>query len=183
MKRLERGVVELPTFAGVVAYVTPLSPVTRQVILDQAKVVHPDFDTEPFMVEVPNSAVPDQKFLDDQNPEYRRLMFDLMAQRNTYITRLHIEMAVEFRESEDELVARYKPQLTKLKMLYQTDTDWQIVLHQIILNRQSERQLVLDIATDKAPLTEGEVQDGLRIFRLQLPGYGLPAAEAESRGV
>lgn len=183
MDRLERGVVEFQTFSGVVALVTPLSPVTRQVIIDQAADVHPDFDKEPFLVEVPNSAVPDQKFLDDNDPEYKRLMTKLLNRRNSYITRMHIEVAVEFKESEDELLARYKKQLARLKKLHQSDDDWQIVLHQIILARDSERDQILQIAMDRAPLTEGEVQDGLRIFRLNVPRNGLQPAQGESRSL
>ena len=166
------GVIRLDLFTGVSIDITPVSQFILVGIQEKSNELYPDPDKTPFMKELPGAAIEGQQYLDDKNPEYRRLVRDVALKRNRWIKESLYRIAIEPSppESRESLIGRFSGDLEKLGgIMPLTDDAWLNTLLYAVL-RHGEDMLNVDAAMmQNAPLTFDEVADGLRIFRLDLP--------------
>lgn len=167
-------VVEYETLSGVMIHITPLSIFTINAVTDRAEEMFPYPDPLPYEMPIEN-AVDGVKAPANQNPEYQELCRPIDAERMEWRVTVSIDLACAFPafDSRDAMLARYRPALEKLRRVaVLPEDDWQAVLLHCVFTGRGERQTVLDIATQSKtiPLTPGEVVDGIRFFRAEIPG-------------
>lgn len=183
MANVERGVVEYTTFSGVTVLVTPLSVTTQVAIDNRVREELPDFDETPYHLPIPESAIEGATYLDADNPEYRQKRDELTRLRNERQRDLIFELAIDIQDV-DAVLETYGERVKKLKkLLGLKQDDAYILLHHIVLTRQTDYNTIARIFQDRAPLTEGEVRDGMKIFRADLSRNGLLAAGERAPGV
>src|SRR5690606_29356273 len=118
-------------------FVTPLSVTTQLAIDNQVRDELPDFDETPYHVPIPESAIEGATFLDVENPEYQQRRDALIRQRNERQRDLIFDLAIEVAD-RDAVLAAYKDRIGKLKKLLNLkQDDDHILLHHIILTRQT----------------------------------------------
>lgn len=181
------SVIEYETQSGVVNHITPLSLFTVLGLRTKAEEQFAYPGDAPYRIESPQVAT--GYIPASENPEYQALCKAVDEQREEWKNHAAIELAVKFPQwsSRDAMIAHFRPRLEQLRPYIKLGGDeWQNVLEHCVYTGQtsikgesgvsvaSERVMVVHLAYQNrsVPLSAPEVVDGLRIFRLAVPGNG-----------
>lgn len=129
---------------------------------------YPPIDLTPYMVPVERSASPDQKVLDEDNPDYKRRIEELERNRTRwlldYVFDVYVNVAPPY--TREEVIETCKPLLEqKRKHIDIVGGDWFAVVRHVLVKDAMGYDDLIKALKNKLPLTEGEILDGMRIFR------------------
>ncbi len=171
--------VEVHTHSGVTVYVTPLTQQAMQSLVVAASALHPLPDPKPYETVIEGAFVEGDTRPARENPAYVALVNEIEMERQLFLRMALLSAAVDS-PMREQIVAYYRPRTTRM-MAYvsgKTDDDlWPLVLQWYVLN-EAELVSVLQIAQDKAPLTEAEIREGVKFFR---PAVRRPTAASGHR--
>lgn len=160
--------VELTLTTGVKCRVYPLAAWDNQALLGEARVKYPAPDPKEYevLVDPEIASVPGQVHPATSNPLFIEAMQECQRQWNQHVTDGMLALCVTFNETPDVLIERYKPMLDhKRRRLTLPENAWAATLKHGILADNKDVADVLAIAQGQMPLTEGEIADGVRLFR------------------
>lgn len=156
--------------SGATVWVSALSIYIRQAIVESAKRKFPDVAPEPFRKPVEDAVegftVPLMEI-----PEYRRAQVEVLSQRNQYTNQRAVLYSVVGAPDKDELIAHYAP---RVRMMQEDgvlpDDPWQATVLGALVRTTSDINKIMAVANESEPLTEVEITDSVRLFRIALPG-------------
>lgn len=161
-------VIEIELDSGVMCHVTPLNLWAYQALQDAAKDKYPDPDKKPYEEPLENAATPGIVIPAEDNPDYMEALAAVHGQRVAFmldwLTRRHIV----FPEGETAIRERFADAVKDLQDI-SSDldvTDWPAFLKYFVIS-PAEFSAIMAILQDQFPVTEAEVRDGYRLFRLQ----------------
>jgi hypothetical protein len=167
-----RAVVQYETvLTGDVLYVTPLSAVVLQRIVQAAEDLLP-FDETPFEEPLENSAIADDVYVDRDSPEYQAALGRNRQIRDDWMLNRLYGLAVDA-EKKDDIVKAHAGLLSELHSAVgkkqSDDNAWIATLRYFVLANPTDEKAVMQIIRGQAPLSDAEVIDGMRVFRTSLP--------------
>lgn len=174
---MTKSVVRYETkFTGVEVHITPVSPRYYKAVLDKAQELYPPPDTESFMkpYEQNEDALPlamegETHYLDKTNPEYIRLLTQAAELRNEYIVQTLVSTNCTFLPDTATLISEFADDVKRLREVSDDvpEDEWEATLWWVILTREDDRTIVNHLL-DRLPLTEDEISDELRFFRVDV---------------
>lgn len=171
--------VEIHTHAGVTLHVTPLSQQAMQSLVSVAVELHPLPDPKPYETEIEGAFIEGDKRPARENPEYVALVNAIEAERQVFLRLALLAASVDAPQRE-QIIAYYRTRATRMMSYISGKTDddlWPLILQWYVLN-DAELVSVLQIAQDKAPLTEAEIREGVKFFR---PAVRRASADGDRR--
>lgn len=156
----------------VVLHITQPTGFDQLSIKRQAEEQYPMFDTTPFEQEMETAAVPGATYIDKDHPEYKRLMVEIMRNRNEWFLLKLLTAFVDVAppHTQDGVISALKARLQrKSQYIRMSDDPWGAALQHALLTDREMSQ-VLDILNSKSPLEEVEIRGGMRMFRLAIQG-------------
>lgn len=162
-------IVEIETDSGVILHVTPLLPTTWGLAREKARLAYPDPDPKPFEVPLPNAAIAGDMIPATENAEYLDLLNQTEKDRQRFIERFVLQNAVAIPEGMARVKERFATRLKAIQGLDpELDIDnWFVVFDHVICNN-FEKSAVILAAENRMPLTEAEIAEGFRFFRLEI---------------
>lgn len=166
-------VIEYTTASGVRIHVTPLALPTVRALQMRAAQELPYPDEKPYEKLMEN-AVEGTLLPASDNPEYRALCQEIDIQRNELSNTRMIWLACSWPDYSDfkAIVAAFKDRLKDVRKWADLPADDnEAVLFHFVLSGREDVQTVIHAAAQQRPLTNGEIVDGVRLFRInvQLP--------------
>lgn len=162
---LARDVIAIEIEWGRTVYVTPLSAFAARAISQRALEKFPDPDPTPFEKPLPDAVIEGEVLPATNDPEYVALVTDTRNKRNLYIHAAILAMTQIEGVSRDELIGAYKEQLTVLRTFGELPEDDYVAALRTFVLKPADYAAIVLAATNKMPLSQGEILDGLRIFR------------------
>ena len=162
--------------SGTTVYVTALSIYIRQTILENARKKFPDPDPTPYQKKVAD-AVEGFTVPATESKEYLLAMGQVLNERNRYMNERVVLYAVVEVPNKEDLIRRYASRIALMKedgVL--PDDPWQATLLGALVRTNSDINKIMAVANESEPLTEAEVTNSARLFRLAIPGTG-PAGD------
>lgn len=179
---LPKPVIRHVLMSGVEVQLMPLSPYLRKRLADYASAQHP-FDDTPWRKPLENSLAENQTFLDEDDPDYIKARRANLAKVDNLLFELMVAECVQFDRSQDELIEQYKERLEHLrKYNIDDESDWDIVLWQILITSEDDMKIIYDVSNSTATLTEVEVNEAIRLFRPSLSRARLLLPQGNARG-
>lgn len=168
------SIIEYETASGVIVHITPLSIFTIKAISSKAENEFPYPEAVNYELPLENAADPSIKLPAKENPAYRELCAEIDNQRYAWRNKAVLELACNYPAYADRasMIAEFRPRLEELRpFLEMSGDDWQEVLQHCVFTGKQDRQAVLLLAAqaDDIPLTQAEVVDGIKFFRIDLP--------------
>lgn len=182
----EPKLVKYTADSGVELHVQPLSPFTFRAIRQKAFEKFPDPDEGPYRLPIPNAAIEGDTMPAKDNPAYARAVHEQAARRSDYITVALLALACDPTPNKDELVKQFEDQLLALqRWAALPEDDWEAALLHCILIGKDDPGHISDIANQNAPLTEVEIENGIRFFRFkhEIPGQDIGQLVRPASGV
>lgn len=159
---------EITLKSGVTLEVTPLSFSARKAIGALSQVEIKDPDVTPFVKKVEHAADPNMTYIDEEDPEYKRLWADVKAKRDAFITNRAIRASVRLKDgNEAEVIATYDSYLNQLAEVgvVMSGDSWVDTLMFGLLGFESDHNTVMRAINGSLPLTETEIADAIVKFR------------------
>lgn len=171
--------------SGVPLLVEPLSPYTSIAISNKAWETYPNPPEEEYRLPFPESAIPNDTKPAKDNPEYVRLVNAATIKRSNFIGEKTLLLAVRpDGATVSELIERFAARRKLLSQVIDLPDDpWLATLIHCICTGVHDADNIHQIATGKAALTEEEIADGIRFFRLDVPGQAARRAAGQASGV
>lgn len=158
--------------SGVGVLIRTLTPVAIQRLILHSQTLFPMPDKTAYEKPMEN-ALPGTtaRIPAEDNPAYTEAVQDVLQARARWIVDAVLDIIVVGAENEDEIVARYAPQVEKQRkhdvlVEEEGDTPFVIVLRNYLLHDARDVNLILEVAQLHAPLTAPEVAAGRALFRL-----------------
>lgn len=160
---------EIKLKSGVVLYVTPLSIPARENIGKAAAAKFPPPNETPFRKKVEHAADPNMTYLDDKDPEYRRLWAEVKERREQFVIHMCIKLSVKMADenAKSGIIAAYHDYVDTFRQagVDVIGDDWLDTLLIGVLGFEDDYNTVMKAINGKLPLTETEIADALIIFR------------------
>ena len=186
------SIIVYETVSGVLCHCTPLNIATSRAIKARAELQFPYPDKKPYEVPMENAA-PGVVEIAENNPEYQKLCKAIDERRTDWINRATLGYAVKFVKAHngeivyhtrETLIERYAPQVLELrKIAVLPEDDYEVIVYHIIFSGSQIRRVagkptiitddlsnVLNAVAQVEPLTPAEIVQGVRFFRLDIPG-------------
>lgn len=175
------SVIEYITQSGVLIHVTPLSIFTLQALRHKAEEQYP----YPAKVDyqVPSEVTATGYLPAEENPDYVAACKVIDGERGLWIDNAVLDLACAYPQfpNRESMQAHFAPRLLQLSKYFElSGDDWADTLEHCVFTRTSiqgrsmrnERVDVVSLALQQSSITLSipEVMDGLRVFRLALPG-------------
>lgn len=164
-------VVEFDLDSGETVHVRPRSFFVRRALTEKAEKLFPLPDKAAYEKEIDPSLTvfPGEKTPADQNPEYLELVRDAKARQLTWINDQFIKLVADFPAGKEKLIKKYADELKDLGEIIDLPADeWEATLFFCLIRTETDRNRVMQAGLDNLQLEEGEVLNGLRIFRPKL---------------
>lgn len=180
-------VVRLDLDSGVTIEVRPLSPFVLAGIRKRATELHPipDAPQKP----VPNSVIEGDTYADTDDKTWRAAALRAQEAQGNYVGQQVIMLSVTVPD-QSAIMAQFEPRLKQIaEFVDLPDDEWQATLLYGVITSEKEVGLITRVATDRAPLTEEEVAEGVRYFRVasqspedrgQHAARGVPSSAADT---
>lgn len=167
-----RKVVEFVLDSGELVWVSPLSPYTHIAIQNKWEEVYPYPDPTPYervlddtVALLPGTVVPAI-----ENPDYKKLVTEVENKRREGILLDIMLICCEFPDGQEAVIDRHEYQLGQLQRMHipLPSDAWEATLLHGVLASEHDRLNILQAARSMLKLTEGEVADGMRVFRPEI---------------
>ncbi len=146
---------------GITVRTSPLSPYASARFMRLAEEQYPDADKKPFLHEHPDSVL---SVLDE--PSWNAAQLAVLRARRSSWSELVIGACCEVIGDAQMYIDAYAPQIARLRKRLELPEDpWEATLLYGILENTPDINALIDDAQGTTPLTGGEVEDGLRMFR------------------
>lgn len=168
-------VVEFDLDSGETVHVRPRSFFVRRALTEKAEKLFPLPEKAAYEKEIDSSLTvfPGEKTPADQNPEYLELVRDAKARQLTWINDQFIKLVADFPAGKEKLIKKYADELKDLGEIIDLPTDeWEATLFFCLIRTETDRNRVMQAGLDNLQLDEGEIRDGMRMFRPQLRRHG-----------
>lgn len=156
--------------AGAIAHITPIAPAFLRRLEEQAAILFADPDDTQFSEPVPNSE-PELELMTDgkDTVEWHELMGKVIVQRNQWKNQWLYDNAVTFPEGKDMLIRRFSDRLAVMKLAVPDlgEDNWKTLFH-YMLTTQAEQLAMITAAYNRASVTDQEVTEAIRFFRIDL---------------
>lgn len=165
--------VEYLPLSGVRMHIQPLNAAIIKAIAVKGEAELPYPDPTPYQHELPPPDVPGALSDPLDDPAYKALVVAVDRQRNTRLNNALIDYAVTFPDfaNRDDLMRYFAPQREELRKIADLpDDNWEVTRDHIILSGSQDYANIIHIAAQSVELTGGEIADGIRVFRPNLPG-------------
>lgn len=175
--KILQNVVEFPTALiddnnqPIVLHITQPTGFDKLALTNAARDTYPMFDEEPFRKPDKNSVIPDDTYIDKKDPDYVRMLGELAEQRNEFILNSIYNGFVDVAKphTKEAVIEALSPVLERKAgfITMPKDAWYATLLHGLLSDAEfTEFQRVIN---GRMPLEEGEVVDGLRLFRPVIP--------------
>lgn len=149
---------------GVTVRTTALSPYAGARLMRMAEEKYPDANKKPFLEEHPDSVLP---VLDEK--AWGAAQIRVLNDRRAFWSELVIGSCVEVVGEQQDYIEAYASHIARLRKRLELPEDpWEATLLYGILENRADINALIDDAQGDTPLTAGEVESGLRIFRPQV---------------
>lgn len=177
--------VEYISGSGVPLLVEMLSPYTSILISQKAWGLYPNPPEEAYRLPFPESAIENDYKPASDNPEWQKLAAEAATKRSNYIVQQHILLSVEPKStSREALVEQYASRLEQLERVIDLpENRWDAVLLHCICTDRLDPDNIWQIATGRAQLTEAEIHESFRLFRVVVPGATAGRVDGEASSV
>jgi len=164
--------IEIEHESGVKLYFTRLAPWIRLAIFAAVEQELSYPDAKLYAQPLPNAAIEGDMTTGEESPEYRVACreIDLLRNREN-IRRIIYAALVRTDPPQTEIIAHYGAQVEKLRGFgYGESDDWKATVEAAFLTTSAFINQVTSVLIGEAELTEAEVLDYVRLFRLPLEG-------------
>lgn len=180
-----RDIVRFITASGIECHITPINMATLRAINLKAEALFPFPDATPYRLPIPDT---DPVLYDnaDANPEWIKVTNEIRAKRQEWVNDAVLKYAVRFPSypTRESLIARFAADLMALRKIAELpEDDFDAVLYHLVLsgnrvtrdkNNQfhtgtSDYGYVINACIQTVPLTQEEIVEGVRFFRINLP--------------
>lgn len=175
------SVIEYVTQSGVLIHVTPLSIFTLQSLRHKAEDLYPYPAKADY--QVPSEVTATGFIPAEENPEYVAACETIDKERGLWVDNAVLDLACTYPQytNRETMIAHFAPRLLQIgKYIELEGDDWDNVLKHCVFTKtaitgkalRNERVDVVGLALQQSglSLSMSEVMDGLRVFRLALPG-------------
>lgn len=170
---ITRDVIAVDTQALGTVYVPRFSQFMITAIMKKAEECFPVPDPKPYELPVPDALIEGDTLPAVQNPEYQKLIAQVMLQRNRYLQYAALS-SVEIHDAASgeviphgEIAALYRNVLDSMRQVAAIPDEenvFALALHYCVLKPEEYREII-NAATKEQALSQEEVRQGLRIFR------------------
>lgn len=164
-----RDVIAIDTAALGTVYVPKFSMFMMRAIMQRAEELYPLPDPKPYEQPMPDAVIEGDVIPASQNPEYTKLLSNVMLKRNQHLQNAIISgLQLPENCTREEVIAAYKTNLDQLREYASLpDDDFVAIMRNCILSPEEYRDIVT-AATKEQPLTQEEIRANLRIFRIEI---------------
>lgn len=161
--------------SGYEATIQPLSLYTHEALQNRAKTLFPDPDKADYRLPFPDGvepAIAGEMRPAEENPEYQSVVRVIEAQRSNWIVDQVLLLTVSFDEDRTKLIQRHKDELEDLRAvgLELPEDAWEATLKHALIRGADEPATLYRVARGTAALTEEDVENGIRLFRVDVSG-------------
>lgn len=184
---LTRNVIAVDTQALGTVFVPRFSAFMIDAIKKRASELYPLPDPKPYEQPIDGALVPGDVLPAVQNPEYQKLLTEVMLQRNRYL-QYTVMSAIEIPDGDSddmiahgEVVALYKTVLDSMRQaaaIPENDNVFALTLFYCVL-KPDEYVEIVNAAIKEQPLSQEEIRNGLRIFRRDVHGHSTNGHHSE----
>lgn len=169
------GIVDVTLKIGVTVQVTPLSPLLQRRIVNQSSELFPLPDPKLYETPIEDALVPGSTAPASQNPDYRAALAQVHVNRLWRTFERILALCVTHPQA-DAIAASYAPQVEKARksgeLLEETDdSPFTVVLRNFLVTEDDQIPL-MKAAQLAGEITEGEVAEGRKFFRLDVRDNG-----------
>lgn len=155
---------------GTKLYFVPLSAWHQLAIFAAVEEALPYPDPLPFELPLPNAAVEGDRMPATENPDYQQQCQEIELLRRRERVRRLVYAALHRTDPDREiLINRYHDLVARLRAVGINESDdWKLTVEAVFFTDPSFLNQIIAVCQGEAELTEGEVLDHVRLFRLSI---------------
>lgn len=166
MSDLTEKLYETPLDSGELVWIKPLSPLTYQALLNEARRLFPEPNPAEYQRPLQNAFVEGLLEPPEQNPDYVEALRKARVDQINWIYEavIRLGVVVDTPEGKEATIARYAAQLAAVRKYTKVEEDdWLATVLYCLISTRQDNQVIVEVAREV--LTREEIRNAVRSFR------------------